>query len=40
MYPMRINESNKTYAETLRSAHREEIAGSIAGKNITEDFTR
>ena len=28
----RINESNKMYAETLRSAHREEIARSTAGK--------
>ena len=36
----RINESNKTYAETLCSAHREEIARSTAGKNTTEDFRR
>ena len=36
----RINESNKTYAENLRSAHREEIAGSTAGKNTTQDFRR
>ena len=35
-----INESDKTYAETLRSAHIEEIAESIAGKNTTEDFRR
>ena len=34
----RINASNKTYAETLRSvANRDEIAGSTAGKKPTED---
>ena len=35
---LRVNKSNKTYAETLWSAHSEEIAESTAGKNTTEDF--
>ena len=37
----RINASNKTYAETLRSVvNRDEIAGSTAGKKPTEDSRR
>ena len=37
----RINASNKTYAETLRSVgNRDEMAGSTAGKKPTEDSRR